>query len=95
MNDDINNSEIRLAASGWAKATPGRLRHILLSATGGGSNDAQAIFKDGGSGGTIRLTLCAKAGFSQDFDVNCISEYVTDIYVTLVGTGAEVYVEYQ
>ena len=65
----------------------------------GGTTLSKAIFEDGGAGGTdkwqgmtIANTAIGDTRDTQDFTVGVV--FPNDIYVTLSGTGAYVYVSY-
>ena len=83
-------SIVQLTADGQIKASAGVLHRLIISAAGVTAGDTVAI-KDGGAGGTVRLTVVLDAAnFSRAFEVG--ADFATDIYCDVTLTGGSVYV---
>ncbi len=83
-------SIIQLTADGQIKASAGVLHRLIISASGVTAGDT-VVIKDGGSGGTVRLTVVMDAAnWFGAFEVG--AEFATDIYCDVTLTGGSVYV---
>lgn len=78
-----------LTADGTVHPTQGRVTCVVLT---GGSDAATLVLKDGGSGGTTKLTI--KAPINETRVVNFRgANFATDIYADVTGTALAAMVE--
>ena len=83
-------SIVQLTADGQIKASGGVLHRLVVAGEGVTAGDTVTI-KDGGSGGTTRLTVVFEAA-NQTISVEVGADFTTDIYADVDITGGSVYV---
>lgn len=90
---------IKIASSGVV-TTAGKAGILWGYTLIGGTTGSKALFENGGSGGTDTWAITTVAGTAvgdvtkeRDFTEGVV--FSTDIYCTLTGTGAYVYVTYE
>ncbi len=73
-------------ATGTFKATKTRVKKVILTAAAAA---ATLVLRDGGAGGTVRLTLGAAIGTSaiMNYDSDPLG-FGTDVHATIGGAGA-------
>ncbi len=78
-----------LTADATVHAVPGRVTCVVLT---GGSDAATLVLKDGGSGGTTKLTIKAAINTTVVVPLRGAT-FETDIYADLTGTGPAAMIE--
>lgn len=84
-------SVVQLTADGQIKASAGTLHGLVIAGAGVTAGNT-VVIKDGGSGGTARLTVVFGAANETIVIQNLSAAFATDIYCDVTISGGSVYV---